>query len=84
MKEIEKINKKASELLSLIQKITADREICKKVGEVAMGYIADYPLYASCSNISYNEAIALAFIVDGGKEIEEAYFKAKFEKSAVA
>ena len=47
-----------------------------------MDYIADYPLYASTSNISYEQAIALAFIASGGEEIEEAYVKAKFEKSA--
>ena len=84
MKEIERINKKANELSALIQKIMADREICEKVGEVAMEYIADYPLYGACSNISYNEAIAIAFILDGSSQIEKAYFMAKFEKSAVA
>lgn len=36
-----------------------------KLGEVAMELIADYPLYASTSNITYDEAIAVAKIFFG-------------------
>ena len=36
-----------------------------ELGEIAMELIADYPLYASTSNISYDEAIAVAHIFFG-------------------
>lgn len=36
-----------------------------ELGEIAMELIADYPLYASTSNISYDEAIAVAQIFFG-------------------
>ena len=84
MREIDKIYKKTNEILFAVQKITEDNDICEKVGQIAMDYIADYPLYASTSNISYEQAIALAFIASGGEQIEEAYVKAKFEKCARA
>lgn len=35
-----------------------------KLGQQAMDYIADYPLYASTSGITYSEAIAIANILD--------------------
>jgi hypothetical protein len=34
-----------------------------KLGEQAMKIISDYPLYASTSNITYKEAIAIAKIL---------------------
>lgn len=53
----------------------------KEYGDKAMDLIADYPLYASCSNISYGEAILIASLFgdidrqqDGAKLVEE-YFK---------
>jgi hypothetical protein len=36
-----------------------------ELGEIAMGLIADHPLYASTSGITYPEAIAIAKIVFG-------------------
>ena len=42
-----------------------------KLGEVAMELIADYPLYASTSNITYDEAIAVAEIFFGD-DLEKA------------
>ena len=38
----------------------------KILGEQAMGIISDYPLYASTSGITYDQAIAIAKIVDEG------------------
>ncbi|MDA3053241.1 hypothetical protein OFO01_07245 [Campylobacter sp. JMF_01 NE2] len=80
MEQLEAIYKQTSKMLASIRAITIDNEICKKIGEVAMDYIADYPLYASSSNISYDEAIAIAFILGGGDELEKAYFSAKIKK----
>lgn len=34
------------------------------VGELAMQYIGDYPLYASTSGITYDEAIAIAKVLN--------------------
>lgn len=45
--------------------------INNKLGEIAMELIADYPLYASTSNISYDEAIAVAHIFFGD-DLEKA------------
>lgn len=39
-------------------------------GEKAMAYIADYPLYASTSGITYEEAIAIANIISPNWEQE--------------
>lgn len=39
----------------------------EQAGEKAMEFIADYPLYASTSNITYTEAIMIALVL--GKEI---------------
>lgn len=38
----------------------------KILGEQAIEIIADYPLYASTSGITYDEAIAIAKIIDEG------------------
>lgn len=42
-----------------------------ELGEIAMELIADYPLYASTSNISYDEAIAVAQVIFG-KDLKKA------------
>lgn len=39
----------------------------EQAGEKAMEFIADYPLYAATSNITYTEAIMIALVL--GKEI---------------
>lgn len=36
-----------------------------ELGEIAMGLIADYPLYASTSGITYEEAIGVAKVIFG-------------------
>ena len=58
-----------------------------KLGEIAMELIAGYPLYACTSNISYDEAIAVAKIFFGddlekavaGKQNEDALMKEYFK-----
>ena len=40
------------------------REEKEKIGLKAMELISDYPLYASQSNITYEEAILIAFIIE--------------------
>lgn len=60
-----------------------------KLGEMAMQLIADYPLYACTSNISYDEAIAVAKIFFGNdlekavaeKQNEDALMKEYFKTS---
>ena len=51
------------------------------IGEIAMEIIADHPLYASTCGITYEEAIAIAKIVTGTKDLV-AYKKEmyRFEK----
>lgn len=44
----------------------------EKVGQMALELVADYPLYASTSNISYDDAIAIAKILFGN-DIGKAY-----------
>lgn len=45
----------------------------KELGDKAMQYISDYPLYASTSGISYEEAIAIAKVLnpEWEKELEK-------------
>lgn len=45
----------------------------EELGKKAMEYISDYPLYASTSGITYEEAIAIANVLDKDweKELEE-------------
>jgi len=47
-----------------------------KLGAVAMELIADYPLYASTSNITYDEAIAVAKIFFG-EDLEKVLWEIK-------
>lgn len=50
-----------------------DKKRLKLAGELAMKLIADYPLYASTSGITYEEAIAVARALYGDKKwIDEA------------
>ncbi len=42
-------------------------QMVEQAGEKAMEFIADYPLYAATSNITYTEAIMIALVL--GKEI---------------
>lgn len=44
----------------------------EKLGQMALYLVADYPLYATTSNISYDDAIAIAKILFGN-DIEKAY-----------
>lgn len=37
-----------------------DKDKKKEIGQHALEFIADYPIYASCSNISYDQAIMVA------------------------
>ena len=43
-----------------------------RLGEIALELIGGYPLYASTSNISYDEAIAVAKVLFGN-DIEQVY-----------
>lgn len=45
----------------------------EELGKKAMKYISDYPLYASTSGITYEEAIAIASVLSKNwqKELEE-------------
>lgn len=71
-----------TEIVNELQKLLAECELkSKEYGDKAMEIIADYPLYASTSNISYGEAILIATIFgdidrqqDGAKLVDE-YFK---------
>ena len=47
-----------------------------KLGEIAMELIAGYPLYACTSNISYDEAIAVAKIFFG-EDLEKNLWEIK-------
>ena len=42
--------------------------IQNEIGEKAMEIISDYPLYASTSGITYEQAIAIAKIITNFKE----------------
>lgn len=53
----------------------------KKVGEVALKKIADYPLYAATSNISYTTAIMVAVVC--GYEYQELLAEAGILKGVV-
>ena len=54
-----------------------------KLGETAMELIADYPLYASTSNITYDEAIAIAKILFGD-DLERAVAENKNSDALMA
>lgn len=70
------------EIVKQLEKLVAECELLRdKYGDKALKLIADYPLYASSSNISYGEAILIASVfghidrqIDGDKLVDE-YFK---------
>ena len=43
------------------------KKMVEQAGEEAMEFIADYPLYAATSNITYEDAILIALVL--GKEV---------------
>lgn len=45
------------------KKYPQGEEITSKVGQQALDFCSDYPLYASSSNITYQEAIAIALML---------------------
>lgn len=49
------------DLLAEIEKLSSDQK--EQLGNKAMSLIGDYPLYASCSGITYEEAIAIALVL---------------------
>lgn len=63
MTTIKDLQKLADELVAEISTLDdAERE---RLGEQAFNAIGDYPLYAATSNISYDDAIAVALITNG-------------------
>lgn len=54
-----------------------------KLGEIAMELISGYPLYASTSNISYDEAIAVAKVIFGD-DLAKAYNDGKDQDALMA
>lgn len=70
------------EIVKQLEKLVAECELyAKDYGDKALELVADYPLYASQSNISYGEAILIASVFgdidrqkDGAKLVDE-YFK---------
>lgn len=69
----------------IVNELARLRDECEKLrdqyGDKSMELIADYPLYASTSNITYGESILIASLfgdidrqLDGGKLVNE-YFK---------
>lgn len=70
------------EIVNQLEKLVAECErYAKEYGDRALNLIADYPLYASTSNISYGEAILIASIFGNidrqtnGAELVNEYFK---------
>lgn len=70
------------EIVKQLEPLVAECErYAKEYGEQALKLIADYPLYASTSNISYGEAILIASIFGNidrqtnGAELVNEYFK---------
>ena len=60
----------ADNLFASLGNICATRTIMEKVGQAAMDYISDYPLYCSgTDNITYVEAIMIA--IASGKSYQE-------------
>lgn len=73
---------KYTEIVKQVEKLVAECELySKQYGDKALELIADYPLYASSSNVSFGEAILIASVFgdidrqkDGAKLVAE-YFK---------
>lgn len=70
------------EIVKQLETLVAECErYAKEYGDKALELVADYPLYASSSNISFGEAILIASVFgnidrqkDGAKLVDE-YFK---------
>lgn len=70
------------EIVEQVGKMVAECErYAKEYGDKALKLVADYPLYASSSNISYGEAILIASIFGNidrqtnGANLVDEYFK---------
>ena len=70
------------EIVKQLEKLVAECErYAKEYGDKALDLVADYPLYASSSNISFGEAILIASIFGNidrqtnGAELVDEYFK---------
>ena len=86
--EHKELEKRVARIVKTLSEIQDECETLSSVyGEKAMELIADYPLYASTSNISCGSAIAIAFmfgdIDEQGKtdELMREYFKTDREHS---
>ena len=62
--------KKATGMIALMNHKEAEI-----IGQEAMDFIADYPLYAATSNISYLEAIKIAYVLDLFNEADKSIIK---------
>lgn len=51
------------EAIEQIDEMTSEEK--NRIGEKALDLIRDYPLYGATSNISYDEAILIAMIIEG-------------------
>lgn len=77
------------EIVKLLAPVVSECEkLADEYGEKALEIVSDYPLYASSSNISYGEAIAIATLVGGDIRKQERtdnlmreYFKTDREHS---
>ena len=82
MSKDEQLLKKAWQLIleanKLIEQISPS--VKERLGEKAMEYIGDYPLYAATSNILYTEAIAIQMNFTLLAEILKSLGKEKNEK----
>ncbi len=63
MTTLNQIQELADALVQLIN--TLDDKERERLGKQALNAIGDYPLYAATSNISYDDAIAVALITNG-------------------
>lgn len=52
------------------------QEELNKIGDQAISEISEYPLYASSSNITYEEAILIALVLEG-KDFVDLFKKGK-------
>lgn len=64
------VNDMIDNFYASIHNILNTEDKLKKAGDDALSYISDYPLYASTSNISYDEAIMVALCT--GWDYQEA------------
>lgn len=57
-KALNVISKVVGDCCTILQEINEDEK--RKIGQKALDCISDYPLYASSSNITYEQAIIVA------------------------